>query len=583
MKDVFTHLISFFKENKFKYLFGVVLLIAVDVLQLLTPLIIGQFTDDVMNGSLTTSAITKYIFFIMVLASGVALGRFGWRMTIITIAKRMEYMLRNKLFSHFEKLSQNYFNNHKTGDLMAHCTNDIGTVRQAFGQGTVLVIDSFFMTVMTVFMMVTQINMSLTLVALIPLPLIILLVSVLSKIIRSRFQTVQEAFSSLTDKVQESFSGIRIIKSFVQEDLELESFNEHNFINLRSNINLIKVQGALFPMISLIAAITIVITLMFGGNLVINGTITVGNLVAFLSYIRLLTWPMMATGFVFNLLQRGVVSLKRINTILDTKAEIIDSQFIEDIYNFEPEIEIKNLNFAYPDTSEPVLKGINMKINKGDTIAIVGRTGSGKTTLMNLLLRVYNVDNHSIYFNSHDINKIPLKTLRTSIGYVPQDNFLFSKTISDNVSFGGDHITDQTIESSTKVSMVYDEIMNFPDGFSTYLGERGVNMSGGQKQRVSIARALAKDPDIIIFDDSLSAVDTKTEETILAHLKEDLKSRTAILISHRVSTIKDADKIYVLDEGQIIEEGSHTELIENGKYYSELYEKQLLEEKITGK
>jgi len=517
----------------------------------------------------------------MAIASGVALGRFGWRMTIITIAKKLEYFLRNRMFGHLEKMSQSYFNNNKTGDLMAHCTNDISTVRMAFGQGTILIVDSLFMTIMTVFLMITKVSPKLTAVSLLPLPFIALIVFIFSRVIRQRFQAVQEAFSGLTDKAQESFSGIRIIKSFVQEQHELASFNEQNTNNFNKSIDLIKIQGALFPLIMSVSMFSIIITLFYGGTLVINDLISMGDLVAFISYIGLLTWPMMAFGFVFNLLQRGFVSLNRINAILNTDPEIIDENIIENIYDIKPEIKLSNLTFRYPGTTMDVLKNINLEIHSGETVAIVGRTGSGKTTLVNLLLRLYNVETSMIEFSGTDINRLPVKKIRDMIGYVPQDNFLFSKPVKENIAFASDHIPFAKVEAAANVAMVHSEIMGFPKKYDTELGERGVNMSGGQKQRVSIARALAKDPEIIILDDSLSAVDTKTEETILGHLREELNARTAIIISHRVSTIKDADKIVVLDEGAIIEQGTHDTLIANGSYYAELYEKQLIEDKLS--
>lgn len=581
MMETFKHLKPFLMRHWFAYVFGVLLLIAIDGLQLLTPLVIGGFTDTLTSGTMTTDMIPKYIAYVLLIAIGVAVGRYGWRMTIITASKKMEYWLRNKVFKHLENMSLNYFNHHKTGDLMAHCTNDISAIRNAFGPGIIMMVDAFFMGVMTIAIMATRISLRLTLLALIPLPLIAILITILGKFVRIRFQKVQEAFSDLTDNIQETFSGIRIIKSFVQEKQALNHFNEKNAYNFEKNMHLVKLTAFVFPMVGFISAISTLVALTFGGHLVIDGSISIGDLVAFLSYIGMLSWPMMALGFVYHNLQRGMVSLKRINNILDTPPEMIDVDVLSSKFDITPSIEIKNLNFKYPGSKIPVLKNISLKLDQGKTLAIVGKTGSGKTTLVNLLLRLYKIDDGSIFIGGEDINRLPIKRVRHLMGYVPQDNFLFSKSITYNLKFGDASRTQEEIESASKVSRVYEEIMSFPKGFDTELGERGVNMSGGQKQRVSIARALAKKPEILILDDSLSAVDTKTEESILSHLKEASKDITTILIAHRLSTIQHADEIIVLDDGAIVERGTHSELLEQNGIYMDLYQKQLLEEKLS--
>lgn len=585
MNDLFKHIIGFLKKNKANYFIGILLLLFVDGLQMITPLIIGDFTDALSDGLLTKTLIYKYVFLILIIATAVAVGRYGWRMYIIGISKRLEKYVRNKVFRHLENMSQNYYNNHKTGDLMAHCTNDISMIRMAFGGGTIMIIDSLFMTIITIVLMITRINFKLTLIALSPLPFIALLVLLLSKVMRRKFKAVQEAFSTMSEVVQESFGGIRIIKSFVQEKSELEKFNRSNQNNFDKNMDLIKLQGLVFPMVSLITMISIIISLIYGGNLVINNEISIGNLVSFLSYVSMLTWPMMALGFVYHRLQQGRVSLERINKILDTEPEIKDGAMVKkDLkdQHIKPNIEIKNLSFKYPNTNEFALKNINLCVNSGETLAIVGKTGSGKTTLVNLLLRQYNISPDKIKINEYDLLEIPIKKIRDMIGYVPQDNFLFSKSIKENIGFSSSKISFDDIKNVSNIAMVHSEIVKFEGSYQTLLGERGVNMSGGQKQRVSIARALAKDPDIIILDDSLSAVDTKTEESILNHLAIELKEKTSIIIAHRVSTIKSADKIVVLDHGSIVESGNHESLLEEKGYYYDLYQKQLIEEKLKG-
>jgi ATP-binding cassette subfamily B protein len=467
---------------------------------------------------------------------------------------------------------------------MAHCTNDIAAIRNAFGGGVIMLVDALFMGIMTVVIMIMKIDLKLTLIALIPLPLIAIFIIVLGEQVRVRFQKVQEAFSDLTDVAQENFSGVRIIKSFVQERASLRHFNEKNQNNFDKNISMAKLFGIVHPLVGFIAMLSTLIAMIYGGNLVIDDVISIGDFVAFLTFVGMLSWPMMALGFVYNMLQRGQVSLKRINTILETPPEIIDIGVLEALnaaYAVKPEIEIKNLSFRYPRTDTDVLKDISLTVNAGETLAIVGKTGTGKTTLVNLLLKLYNVEGGTIFIGGVDINRIPLQKLRSMMGYVPQDNFLFSKTIKYNVGFGLDGITDDDVAHYTKIAQIYDEIQGFPKGFDTELGERGVNMSGGQKQRVSIARALAKKPEIIIMDDSLSAVDTKTEESILSHLKETLSATTSILIAHRLSTIKHAEQIIVLSEGTIAERGTHEALIALDGIYADMYRKQLLEEKLS--
>lgn len=582
--QVFQYVKPFLKKHWRYYFFGTLLLMAIDGLQLLTPLVVGAFTDALMDGTLTRDTIPKYILYIMAIAIGVAVGRYGWRMTIIKTAKKLEYWMRNRVFEHLEKMSLNYFNHHKTGDLMAHCTNDISAVRNAFGGGVIMFVDAFFMGIMTIALMATQIDLKLTLVAFLPMPLIVIFVITLGGQVRNRFQKVQEAFSDLTDVVQESFSGIRIIKSFVQEKSSLKNFNIKNQNNFKKNMHMVKLFGFVHPLVGFISMLSTLIAIVYGGRLVIDGGITIGKFVSFLSFVGMLAWPMMALGFVYNNLQRGLVSLKRLNTILDTPPEIIDLNVIDafnEAHRPEPSIRFNKLTFTYPGTQAPALEDVSFELEKGETLAIVGKTGSGKTTLVNLILRLYQVDDGMIEIGGTDLNRLPIDKIRSMIGYVPQDNFLFSKNIAYNLRFGNDGLTEEEMIRATRSAQVYDEIMGFPDGFKTKLGERGVNMSGGQKQRVSIARALAMKPEIIILDDSLSAVDTKTEESILMHLKEELKDTTSILIAHRISTIKHADQILVLDNGKVVEMGTHKSLLALNGHYTDMYQKQLLEEKLS--
>jgi len=578
----FRHMKDFFSKYKWKYILGIFVLLFVDGLQLITPKILGYVTDAISTHKLSMKEIYFYAFLIILIAVFVAVFRYVWRMLIVGSSRELEFWLRNKLFAHLEKLSLNYFYHHKTGDLMAHATNDINAVRMAFGIGVVMMTDAIFLTSSTIIIMIVSIDTKFTLLALTPFPFVAFIVMFFGKLIQKRFKNVQEAFSNLTDKAQESFSGIRVIKSFVQEESEISNFAKSNDENLRANMHLVKIWGAMFPLVLFLSALSFVITLYYGGSLVIDKVITLGQLVSFIAYLELLTWPMMAIGYVINVLQRGIASITRLNEILDTEPEIKDNDNTLDIDDFEETIEFNNLSFTYPGAKVPALSDINIKLEKGKTLAVIGKTGSGKSTLANLLLRLYNVEDGSILIGGYDINRIPLSVLRRKIGYVPQDNFLFSCTIRENIAFADENLPFEKIEEAAKITSVYDDIMSFPEKFDTLLGERGVTLSGGQKQRVSIARAIVKNPGIMIFDDCLSAVDTKTEEKILGNLKEVTKDRTSIIIAHRISTVKHADEIIVLDEGRITERGTHDELVALGGYYSRIYHKQLLEEKIAG-
>ncbi len=561
------------------YIFGTIWILITDVLQLITPRLLGIVTNQFQEGTLTIKELTFLVGLIILVAIGVGIFRFLWRWYIIGTSRKLEYQFRNHFFEHLQKLSPNFYNYQKTGDLMAHATNDINSVRQAMGPGIVFVFDATFLAIANLILLLS-INVKLTLLALLPLPFLAFIVSRFGKLIHNRFLEVQDAFAKLTDKVQENFAGIRVVKSFVQEKLETDKFTKANQHNVDTNMHLVRIWGMFHPLIEVLSSLSFVVVLGYGSRLVMMGEINLGDFVAFYSYLGLMIWPIIAIGWLVNMFQRGSASMKRLNAIIFTEPEVYNYPDTLPHHTLNGKLTFKNLSFRYSDSTPLVLRNINLTIEEGKTLAIIGRTGSGKTTLANLLLRLFNPDRDQLFIDDIDINQIPLETLRQNIGYVPQDHFLFSTTIKENIGFAFDEIDESEINEAAKIAQVYDDISDFPDKFETLIGERGVTLSGGQKQRTSIARAIFKNPKILILDDCLSAVDTQTEEKILSGLKKIMNHRTSIIISHRISTIKNADHIIVLDDGEIIEEGTHEDLLQINGLYNHLYQKQLLEEKL---
>lgn len=578
----FQTLKEFVLAHKKEYLLGIFWVFLIDLVGVVTPKVLGVFIDHLKAGTMERAEIWKYVGLIFAMAILAALCRYYWRIYIMGTSRKAEVWLRDKFYAKLQTLSPNYFNHNKTGDLMAHATNDISAIRQAMGPGFLSAVDPVFVLLFTIVMMVYTVGIKFTVLAMLPMPVLAFLVTRFGKIIHKRFGDVQAAFGELTDRVQENFAGVRVVKTFVQEDAEIEKFTRQNQENFKANMKLTRINGIYNPMVQFISTISFLIALSYGGILVVRGEITLGEFVTFNTYLAMLTWPMMAIGWVINMWQRGAASMERINQVLHTQAEIYDEpDMLAEKTDLEGSIEFRRLTFTYPSARQPVLYDIDLKIPAGKTVALIGRTGSGKTTLMNLLLRLYNPERGQVFIDGVDINRIPLATLRENIGYVPQENFLFSKTIRDNIGFSGEGYSQETVEAAAKFAQVHQNIVDFKDGYDTMLGERGVTLSGGQKQRVSIARAVIKNPKILILDDSLSAVDTHTEEEILRGLKQIMQNRTSLIIAHRISTIKDADEIIVLDEGRILQRGTHEELLEMKGLYYELYQKQLLEDKIA--
>ncbi|HHY46059.1 MAG TPA: ABC transporter ATP-binding protein [Firmicutes bacterium] len=572
---------KFIRRNRRTYIGGIASLLLVDTLQLIQPRILGRMADDYKAGILTRSGILRYIAIILGMALAIAIGRFFWRQLIMGAARRLEFDLRGELFRHFERLPASYYDQHKIGDLMAHATNDIHAVRMAAAQGVVLSVDSTFLAASTVVIMLKTVDARLTVLALLPLPALAMTTAFLGRAIHTRFKGVQDAFAKLTDRVQENLSGIRVVKSFLQEKAEIERFQEANQSNLAANVRLVRLWGAFGPLIQMLSGLSFVIVLGYGGSLAIRGDISLGDFVAFTGYLGLLTWPVMAIGWVVNILQRGAASLDRINAILRVKPEIVDHENPAPVSSIDGHIEFRHLTFTYPGREKPALEDINLVVEKGKTLAIVGRSGSGKTTLANLIVRLYDPGPGQLFVDGHDITRIPLKVLRRAIGYVPQDNFLFSTSIRKNIEFAREDLSGRAVMEAVETAQLAGDLEGLPDGLDTVIGERGVTLSGGQRQRACIARAIVKDPAILILDDCLSAVDTSTEDRILRGLRQIMRGRTSIMISHRLSTVKEADEIVVLDEGRIVERGNHEALMAMGGLYHDMYQRQLLEEELA--
>ena len=571
---------DFFRNNAWRYALGLFWLIAVNSAQLIIPYLLGHITDQIEAGQVSTADLWRFAGYILAIATVIVISRYFWRIYIMGTARKLEFHLRDKLFSHLQKLSANFYNEHKTGDLMAHATNDVNAVRMALGLGIIMLTDSIFLTIATVIIMSQVIDIRLTALALLPLPFMAMLVTFAGRLIHDRFKSVQAAFSDMTDRAQENISGIRVIKTFVQEDAEVERFDQVANQLIRKNMDLVRVWGLFMPLVQFISGLSYLVVLAYGGILVIEGAISLGQFVAFNTYLAMLIWPMMALGWVINVLQRGASSMERLKVLLETEPDIVDGSDVKEVDRLKGELKIRNLHFSYPDGTT-VLEDINIYLRRGNTLAIIGRTGSGKSTLANLLLRLYNPPPETIFIDGIDINRIPLETLRRDIGYVPQDVFLFSATLHENIAFADESFSREQVEEAARLAQIYDNIVEFPRKFETISGERGVTLSGGQKQRMTLARALIKNPALLILDDCLSAVDTDTEEKILTGLRRFMAGRSSIIISHRVSTVQDADEIIVLDQGHIVEKGTHEELLKKDGLYRQLHHKQQLERLIA--
>ncbi|HEY2116817.1 MAG TPA: ABC transporter ATP-binding protein [Candidatus Angelobacter sp.] len=550
-------------------------------LWVLWPQVVRRAVDDLNRYGITHQKILVFAALLVGLALGKGVFQFLTRWLVIGVSREIEYDLRNDLFRHLESLSFSHYQKNRTGDIMARATNDLNAVRMLLGPAIMYTANTLvFTAVALVFMW--HISPKLTLYAFAPLPLASIVVQYFGRRIHERFEKIQAQFSDISARAQENFSGARVVRAYAQEEAEIALFETSNQEYVTRSLPLARLTGMLWPTLELLLGFALVLVLWLGGREVLMHKISLGDFVAFNTYIVMLTWPIIALGWVINIFQRGTASMGRINEILVAQPEITDAAVTPDLKQTQTlrgEIEFRHLDFSYDGV--PVLKDINLVIPAGSSLAIVGPTGSGKTTLVNLLPRIYDAQPGSLLIDGRPIREYPLETLRRNIGFVPQETFLFSDSVRENIAFGVETASEEQVRSAAEAANIATDIAGFPEGYSTMVGERGITLSGGQKQRSAIARAIIRDPRILVLDDALSSVDTYTEEKILNHLREVMRDRTTIFISHRVSTVRSADRIAVLHEGRVVELGTHEELLSRNGYYTDLYNKQLLEEELA--
>ena len=568
---------QFIRKYKWSYIIGIVILIVIDLAQTEVPIIVGRVIDGIELRTIDHAGFVSAVVTMAVIALIVLAGRIGWRYCIFGAARKIERDMRNDLFSHLNTLPASYFHEHKAGEIMAYMTNDIEAVRMTFAVTIMMGMDALAIGLATVVKMVFQIDLRLSIVAILPMSLVAVVSTYVGREMHKRFTRRQEAFSKVADFVQEKLNGVKVIKAFVQEEKECLAFEKVNMESRTANIRDAKVQAFMFPFMHMIAGCSMAIAIAYGGYIAILGTISVGDFSAFVQYLTMLVWPIASIGRIINVVTHGSASLKRVEAVLHTESDIPDLLPAGEEAPLRGDIRVEGLTFRYPGTEKDVLRDISFCVKRGETLGIVGRTGAGKTTLANLLVRVDDPGENMIWIGGQEIHSVSLKTLRRTAGYVMQDNFLFSDTVRNNIAFGDHSKTEEEIIEAAKAACVHDNIMDFADGYDTMVGERGVSLSGGQKQRIAIARALILDPEILILDDAVSAVDTDTEEQILKNLHTLRAGKTNIIIAHRISTLQHADKIIVISGGTITEMGNHDELVAAGGFYAELYHRQLLE------
>lgn len=571
---------KYFLRYKGKLALGVLFIVLSNLGTVYVPLLIKSSIDE-LTKHVTAGLIIRNAVYIVL--TTMFAGAFGFliRQTIIVVSREIEYDLRKDFWEHIQKLPLRFFQNNSIGNIMSHATNDINSVRSYVGPSVMYAIDNGVLFTMVLIIMFS-LSVKLTLFALLPMPILSFLVYTVMKKVHVRYTKIQEKFSELTTKAQENIAGIRVIKSYHREDYEIDQYSRSSNDYLLRKMDLVRLQAFFHPLFFLIAGFSIIVIIWLGGTMIINNELTLGALAAFISYLGMLIWPMISFGWVANMIQQAEASMKRLLKIFNEPYEITDNEITDvSVDKIKGSIEFKNVTFRYGENLPVVLDNVSFKIKKGQTVAFIGHTGVGKSSLVNLIPRLYDTIGGEVLIDGINVKKIPLEVLRKNIGLVPQENFLFSDTLANNIVFGIDDNSQELINQVSEIAQLSKDVEEFPNGYETILGERGLTLSGGQKQRSTLARALAVDPKILILDDSFSAVDTHTEEDILKSLKNFMKNRTSIIISHRISTVKDSDKIFVIDKGKIAEEGTHEELVVKGGIYADINFKQLLEEELS--
>lgn len=579
---VFIHLRWFFKQEKLKYIGGLLVLLFIALFQLIPPQIIGKTIDAIAADCLTGTQLLTYMLILAFAAVMIYVLRYSWRVLIFGTSNKLGKILRNRLYEKYTSMSPSFFQRRRTGDLMAHATNDINGVQGAAGPGVLMIGDSLITGTSILITMALTINWKLTLIIMLPLPVLVLLTSYYGRLMSKGFKKAQAAFSRLNDKTQESIAGIKVTKTMGYEKSDQKDFKTISDDVVRKNLKVAQIDALFSPTIMLVIGTSYFLALVFGTFMIFNNTITLGQLITATTYLGMLVWPLLALGFFFNIIQRGRASYERIRAILDTPNEI-DLTYKVNGYPSGP-ITYQIESFTFPGSEQPALRDVHFTIEEGMTVGIVGRTSSGKSTLLRLLVREFDTQRpEDITYGGIPIRDYEIQHLRAMFGYVPQDNFLFSTTIRENIAFAAPNSTEQHIQQAAEMSYVHHDILNFPQGYDTIVGERGVSLSGGQKQRVSIARAVISDPPVLMFDDSLSAVDADTEEHILNNMRNQRQGKTNIITAHRMSAVSHADLIIVMDEGTVAEQGTHDQLMQNQGWYAKTYQSQQLRDQLTKK